>query len=167
MLACTTMLTVSACGRDTPPVVGTQVIAPDDRGEALELSGETLGDGQFSTADYRGRVIVINNWASWCAPCRDEMPGIVAFAKANPDVQVVGLNVEDETAAAQEFATEFGMAFPSVVDADGSLLRTIPGVPPSALPSTVILDPEGRIAARVIGQTTPQQLDELVAQAAS
>lgn len=126
-----------------------------------------MDGSQVSTADERGSVVVINNWASWCAPCRDEMPGIVAFANDHPEVQVVGLNVEDEASAAQAFAKEYAMAFPSIVDADGSLLRTIPGVPPSALPSTVVLDPEGRIAARVIGPTTPQQLDALVAQAGS
>jgi thiol-disulfide isomerase/thioredoxin len=131
------------------------------------LSGTTLDGTQLSLADYRGRVVVLNDWASWCAPCRDEMPMLAAFAAAHPETAVVGLNVEDETAAARTFLADTGAGFPSIVDKDGSLLRQIPGVPPTALPSTVVIDADGRIAARVIGPTSEPQLQTLVAGAST
>jgi peroxiredoxin len=83
---------------------------------------------------------------------------------SNPDdVAVVGLNVTDDPAAAQDFVDEYGVPYPSIVDADGAILRTIPGVPPSSLPSTVILDREGRIAARIVGATDAMELGTLIA----
>ena len=157
---------LAGCGRDVPAVAGTETIAPGDRGDPLEISGTTLDGAPLGLADYRGRVVVLNDWASWCAPCRDEMPALARFAADNPDVAVVGLNVEDEAAAATAFLAETGADFPSIVDRDGSLLRQIPGVPPSALPSTVVLDVQGRVAARVIGPTDPQELADLVEGAA-
>ena len=157
-----TPVLLTGCGRDAPAVAGTETIAPGERGDPLELSGTTLDGARVSLADYRGRIVVLNDWASWCAPCRDEMPALARFAADNPDVAVVGLNVEDEAAAAAAFLAETGADFPSIVDRDGSLLREIPGVPPSALPSTVVLDAQGRVAARVIGPTDPQELAMLV-----
>ncbi|MBU6244031.1 MAG: TlpA family protein disulfide reductase [Actinomycetales bacterium] len=155
----------SACGRDTPAVPGVQTYAPDDRGEPLSLAGQTLDGGHLDVAQLRGTVVVVNNWASWCAPCRDEMPALVAASRAHPEIAVVGVNVRDERAAATAFAADLGIHFPVIADADGSILRSIPGVPPAALPSTVILDQQGRIAARVIGPTNPDQLEELIASA--
>lgn len=158
---------MSGCGRDVPAAVGTETIPAADRQEALTLSGSTLDGDEAGVQDFRGKVVVLNNWASWCEPCREEMPGLVSLAEAQPEVQVLGLNVTDEPQAAAAFADELGITFPSIVDSDGSLLRTIPGVPPAALPSTVVLDPDGRIAARVIGPATLVQLKELVAAAAT
>jgi thiol-disulfide isomerase/thioredoxin len=161
------VMSLSACGRDVPPVVGTSTVPPSDREPAPAISGTTLDGSALDLADYRGRVVVLNNWASWCAPCRDEAPAFAALAaSADPaDVVVVGLNVTDEAPAARAFAAEVGMTYPSIVDKDGALLRTIPGVPPSALPSTVVLDREGRIAAQVIGPTDAAELATLVADA--
>jgi thiol-disulfide isomerase/thioredoxin len=156
-------LVISACGRDTPAVPGVEAYAPDDRGEPLPLAGPTLDGGTVDVAELRGTVVIVNNWASWCAPCRDEMPALVAASRAHPELAVVGVNVRDEHAAATAFAAELGIDFPVIVDADGSILRSIPGVPPAALPSTVILDRQGRIAARVIGPTSHDQLEELIA----
>jgi thiol-disulfide isomerase/thioredoxin len=158
-------LALTACGRDVPPVVGTSTVASSDREPAPAIAGTTLDGSALDLADYRGRVVVLNNWASWCAPCRDEAPAFAALAASSDpaDVVVVGLNVTDEVAAARAFAAEVGMTYPSIVDSDGSILRTIPGVPPSALPSTIVLDREGRIAAQVIGPTDGAELAVLVA----
>jgi peroxiredoxin len=82
----------------------------------------------------------------------------------NPDdVVVVGLNVTDDETAARAFVDDLDVPYPSIVDAEGDILATIPGVPPSSLPSTVILDREGRIAARVIGATDGLELATLIA----
>jgi len=153
---------VVGCGREQPAsaMIGTEEIGVDDRGEALEISGITLDGLPFALSDLRGRVVVLNAWASWCGPCEAEMPAFVDLdATADPaDIVVVGLNVSDDPAAAEAFMEEQGMTFPAVADPDGMLLATIPGVPPKSLPSTVILDRDGRIAARIIGATNPVSL---------
>jgi len=150
---------LAGCGRQQPAsaLVGTEAVAAEEREEVLSFTGTTLDGELFDLADLRGRVVVVNAWASWCAPCRTEMPAFVDLrAVTDPsDLAVVGLNVGDEPAAAQEFIDEQGVNFASVADPDGAILATIPGVPPKALPSTVILDREGRIAARIIGPADP------------
>lgn len=155
---------LAGCGRDVPPVPGTESIAADDRGEALAVAGPTLDGPTLALADLRGRVVVLNNWASWCAPCRDETPTLVDLATTSDpaDVAVVGLNVTDEPDAARAFVDEFAMPYPSIVDPEGRILAGIPGVPPSALPSTVVLDRQGRVAARIIGAVDPVELTTLV-----
>lgn len=151
------LLLVSACGREQPAsaLVGTQEVAEDERGEPISFTGTTTNGEELDLADLRGRVVVLNSWASWCAPCRSEMPAFVDLhATVDPnEVAVIGLNVSDEPGAAAEFIDELGMTFPTVVDRAGEILATIPGVPPKSLPSTVILDREGRIASRIIGPT--------------
>lgn len=153
------LLLLTGCGRDQPAsaLVGTEEVAEADRGEPIAFTGTTMDAEGFDLADYRGRIVVINAWASWCEPCRAEMPAFVDLdATADPDeVAVIGLNVSDEPAAAEEFVDELGMPFPSVVDREGAILATLPGIPPKSLPSTVILDRDGRIAARIIGPTDP------------
>ena len=156
---------LTGCGRDTPAIPGVQEVAPSDREPMPALAGSTLDGSSLDLADLAGSVVVLNNWASWCAPCREEMPYLVDLAANDPSVRVVGLNVQDEPAAAEAFVRELGIDFPSIVDPDGALLRTIPGVPPAALPSTVIVDPQGRIAGRIIGPIDPGQLTSLVASA--
>lgn len=155
---------LAACGRDQPAVIGSEAVTADAREAAPDIAGTTLDGDTLDVADLRGRVVVLNSWASWCAPCRQEAPAFVALSNgSNPqDVTVVGLNVTDEATAAQGFIDEYGVPYPSIVDSDGAILRTIPGVPPSSLPSTVILDREGRIAARIVGETDAIELGTLI-----
>jgi len=152
------------CGRDVPPVLGTKTIKSADRSEPFALSGPTLDGGTLEVADLRGRIVIVNNWASWCAPCREETPVLVALASTSDphDVAVIGMNVSDHHDAAA-FAKEFKMPYPSIEDKDGTILATIPGVPPSALPSTIILDRSGRVAARIIGKVNGPDLALIVA----
>lgn len=159
---------LTGCGREQPAsaLVGTEAVAAENREDVLSFTGTTLDGSPFDLADLRGRVVVINAWASWCPPCRSEMPAFVDLAAtADPtDIVVVGLNVGDDPAAAQAFMDEQGMTFANVADPDGEILATVPGVPPKSLPSTVILDREGRIAARIIGPTDPIGLARQVGQ---
>lgn len=123
------------------PIANVSISPVGDRDALPDIAGLKRDD----------RPMVINAWASWCEPCRVEAPELAAFAAANPDIRMVGLNVNDEPGAAQAFAAATGMDYEQVTDADGSILATIPGIPPAGLPSTVVIDSEGNIAARIIG----------------
>ena len=93
-----------SCGRDQPPsaLVGADTVATAEREAPLDLAGTTLDGQPLDLADLRGRVVVLNAWASWCGPCRDETPALVSLSEGSDpeDVVVVGLNVTDDPAAA-------------------------------------------------------------------
>lgn len=125
------------------------------RRPAPALSGPTLEGGRLNTADLAGRVVVVNVWASWCGPCEDEAPTLAALDAAfrGRGVRFVGLDLRDDDAAAREFADRFGIAYPSIIDRDGSLAtRLAPWLPVKAIPGTVVIDRDGRVAAAVIGK---------------
>lgn len=133
------------------------VIAAAERRPAPVIAGETLDGGQWSSETVAGKVIVYNVWGSWCGPCRAEAPVLQSIAERTADRAVlIGLNTRDmDRAAPQAFVRATGVTFPSIFDPDGGLLLEFAGqLPPSAIPSTLLVDPQGRIAARVIGVTT-------------
>lgn len=134
---------------------GTITIVPEaDRVPAPELTGPTLDGGQFVLSDHLGEVVVMNVWASWCAPCRAEAEDLQAvWSEAEGrGVQFVGLNTRDSQAAADAFVERFGITYPNVIDTDGSRqLLFHESLPPAAIPSTLVIDAEGRVAARAIG----------------
>jgi len=148
-----TMLAVAACGRDTPAEVGVTTFGVGDRQQLPTITGQTLDSDRITLPLQDGSIVVLNAWASWCEPCREEMPILADINTQFKEsgVSVVGLNVQDTSTDARRFVDQVGVNFPSIVDAEGSLLATIPGVPPKAVPSTVILDRNGAIAVRIIG----------------
>ncbi|HEU4492456.1 MAG TPA: TlpA disulfide reductase family protein [Jiangellales bacterium] len=159
-------------GDQTGFVAGTGVVTTlpaADREPAVDFAGPMLGGGDFDLADHRGDVVVLNVWGSWCAPCRKEAPALQAVHEATRDqgVQVVGVNTRDTESGARAFVEQFGLTFPSVVDASGArLLAFRDTLPPAAIPSTLVLDREGRVAARVLGEITETSLRDLVADVA-
>jgi thiol-disulfide isomerase/thioredoxin len=141
------------------------VLAPSQRVAAPELSGPLLSGGELSTKDFLGAVVVLNVWASWCAPCRAEAPDLQAVWDATSDggVQFIGLNTRDSDAAASGFVRTYGLTYPQMLDPDGRLqLLFRDTLPPQAIPSTVVLDKEGRVAARALGAVSQSDLLGLI-----
>ncbi|WP_173434250.1 TlpA family protein disulfide reductase [Allosalinactinospora lopnorensis] len=139
--------------------------APEEREPAPEVSGETLDGDQVSLADYQGDVLVMNIWASWCGPCRGEKPvlGEVYEEYQDDGLEFLGVNIKDDRTAAKAFAKNYEVEYPSLYDQPGNVPQAFrETVPPKAIPSTLVIDREGRIAARVIGPATYNQLTELV-----
>lgn len=139
---------------------GSVVIIPgDERKPAPELAGDTLDGEQLSTADFAGQMLLLNVWGSWCAPCRKEAPALVEVNGQYPDVQFIGINTRDlDPAPAKAFVRTFEVPYPNIYDPDGSLLLGFGQLPPKAIPSTLIIDEEGRVAARILGEVTASTL---------
>ena len=130
---------------------------PADRPKLPGLRGRTLDGRRLDVSDWRGHVVVVNTWGSWCGPCREEAPDLRrASEKSTADgVRFVGINTRDNDAAARAFVREFGIGYPSMIDDDGGLMLAFgQTVPASAVPTTIVVDARGRIAARVIGAVT-------------
>lgn len=141
------------------------IIPPSDRDPAPAFSGPLIGGGEFDLADALGDVIVLNVWGSWCPPCRKEAPDLQAVHEelSARGVRFVGINTRDTELNAQAFHDEFGVTYPSVFDPAGErLLAFRDTLPPAAIPSTLVVDREGRLAARVLGAITEDSLRELL-----
>ena len=125
------------------------------------------GDGNVSTGDYSGKVVVVNVWGSWCAPCRKEAPDLAGASKENADVaQFVGLNIRDyDPAPARAFVRAFKVPYPSIYDPCGAQLVKFTDLPPSG--ATLIIDRKGRIAARVVGTISRATLTQMLADIAA
>lgn len=137
------------------------VIDPGQRVPAPALSGTTLDGKPFDIARYRGDIVVLNVWASWCAPCRAEAPELEEVWKdvQGRGVQFVGLNTRDSELSAQRFVQTMGLTFPSVQDTDGRLqLLFSDSLPPQAIPSTLVIDRDGYVAARILGKASAATL---------
>jgi len=130
--------------------------------DVLVLSGTTFGGEVIDVADFRGQVVLLNTWYASCPPCRAEAADLVEI-DARDDVQVVGINGRDDAATADAFDRTFGAQYASIDDADGKAVAALQGViAVNAVPSSVVLDPNGRIYARVIGRLEPSTLATLV-----
>ncbi|QVQ55029.1 TlpA family protein disulfide reductase [Spiractinospora alimapuensis] len=137
----------------------------DERVDAPDVSGESLDGEPVALDDYAGEVLVVNFWASWCAPCRAEKPVLdeVLTEYGDDGLNILGVNIKDNETAANQFAESFDLAYPSLFDQPGQVPQAFRDtVPPQAIPSTLILDREGRIAGRVIGQVDYTTLTDLV-----
>ena len=131
------------------------VIAIEDRGDPIVFEGETDAGDPISSADYEGEVVVVNFWYAACPPCRVEAPDLESLHQEfdGAGASFLGVNVRDQAATAAGFEKEFGISYPSVIDAnEGNMLLAFAGsVAPNAVPTTLVLDSEGRVAARFLG----------------
>ena len=147
--------------------VGLTFIAQADRENIPAIGGLDLDLESIAIADYAGKVTVVNAWASWCAPCIEETPELIATKKATEDlgVEFLGVNVNDDLESAREFSQ--ALPYRSIADPEGRLLALIPGIPPNGLPSTLIVDKNGQIAVRIIGPVTQEVLTALIREVAA
>ncbi|MFT3833059.1 MAG: TlpA disulfide reductase family protein [Micropruina sp.] len=137
----------------------------DKRTAAPVIEGTTLDDKPWSSSSASGRVLVYNVWGSWCPPCVKEAPALVRAAQRTEKIaQFVGLNTRDlNTAQPRAFIREFKVPYPNLFDPDGALVLKFAGkLPLNAIPSTVIVAADGRIAARVLGEATEATLVGLI-----
>lgn len=138
-------------------------IITEDGRAAPQFAVDLFGGGRFDLAEQRGKIVVINFWASWCPPCRDETPLLTAAAtQLDPDVVLVGIDVWDTREDAQEFLDFYDVNYPVGQD-DGSIAIDY-GV--TGVPETFVIDAEGTIVARLPGPITSiQQLRDMIAAA--
>lgn len=157
---------VAACGAagtgDKGYVDGNGIITrlPADERRAVdgEVSGETLDGQKWSLDDQRGKVVVLNVWGTWCPPCRKEAPVLSEAARQlkADDVVFMGINTRDSSPAqGLAFERAFDVAYPSLFDPDGRTLLAFRGtITPNAIPSTLVIDRNGKVAASVLGEIT-------------
>jgi len=142
-----------------------QTVPPEEREITIELTGTTLEGEPWDSADARGSVLVINVWGSWCGPCKAEAKDLQAvyehFTSAGEPVEFIGVNDRDSQPTALAFQEAEGIGYPSLVDDGGRTLVALRGMA-NARPSTLVLDEQGRLAARVAGQVDESTLRGLV-----
>jgi thiol-disulfide isomerase/thioredoxin len=141
-------------------------IPPEQRQELPIVSGPALGSNRtISSQDYRGKVVVINVWGSWCPPCRKEAPDLQAASVETKDTaQFIGITSKDyDPAPAEAFVRSFQITYPSIYDPSGKVLLAFAGkLPPSAIPSTMIIDRQGRLAVRVLSEVSRITLVDMI-----
>jgi peroxiredoxin len=136
---------------------GTELeLAPDERGEPVEFQGETPAGETISSEDLAGQVYVVNFWYAGCPPCRAEATDLEATYQgfAEDGVPFVGVNTYDDGPTAEAFERTYGISYPSILDAERNRVQLAfaGDVPPNAVPTTLVIDREGRVAARISGR---------------
>jgi thiol-disulfide isomerase/thioredoxin len=138
--------------------VGSRPLAPP-------VSGTTVTGAHLSLTAYRGDVVVLNFWGSWCTSCRDEAPGLGTLARQlqGRGVRFVGVDIRDQPDSALAFMQTFRIGYPSISDPGDLIALEFRGTdPPSAIPSTIVIDRRGRIAASIVGSVTYDSLKALL-----
>ncbi len=148
-------------------VLGTpdgEVIDEDDRASAPEFAGELLDGSYFESSAMQGDVVVLNIWGSWCAPCRVETPEFQqVYEEVSDDgVSFLGINVKDDRQLAQAFLADEGITFPSIFDPRGEVALAFRDYPANAIPSTIVLDQDGRVAAVYVAALAADELRQVI-----
>jgi len=170
-------LTAAFSGSSTPSgetyVDGNQaavLYASGHRALLPDFSGKTLTGSTLSPASYRGRVVVLNFWGSWCPPCRSEGPTLAALATkySHDGVSFLGVDVEDTPVNGEAFEQEFGITYPSLNDPGQAVAQVVSrAVPISATPTTLVIDSTGHVAGAIFGTATYSVLNEMISKVAA
>ena len=141
-----------------------EVIPEGQRQSAPAFGGQLLDGTEFSSSELSGDVAVINFWGSWCPPCRVEAPEFQqVYTQVHGDgVQFLGINVKDDEQLADAFVQSKGITFPSLFDPRGEVSLAFRDYPPNAIPSTIVLDREGRVAAVYTAAVEPDVLSSVL-----
>jgi thiol-disulfide isomerase/thioredoxin len=143
------------------------IVDAADRKPAPDISGKTVTGGQDSLAAYKGKVVVVNIWGSWCAPCRAEAPNLAKVANADKSkgVQFLGINTRDlDVSNAERFDKRFDVPYPSLYDPYGKLILRFPkgSLNPQSLPATMVIDRQGRVAVRALKPLSEDDLHKII-----
>jgi peroxiredoxin len=128
-------------------------IAPADRKKAGDFTGTLLDGGNYSLSEQAGKVVVVNFWATWCGPCTAETPEFDSIYRQyqTKGVTFVGIDTKDEPSKAKAFVRDNQISYPIVFDQQGKTAITLGRIPANALPFTVLIDEQGRVAAVYLG----------------
>jgi peroxiredoxin len=127
---------------------------PEERKDPVEFTGTAVDGSAVDVSSFRGQVVVLNTWFANCSPCRTEAPDMESVWQdySTRNVQFLGINTYDTASIAEAFQQRFGITYPSVLDADsGAAMLALRTYSPQATPTTLVLDTEGRVAARASG----------------
>ena len=149
---------------------GTTVFKSGAGPVAPSVSGPLVGGGKLALTAYRGHVVVLNFWGSWCGPCRQEAPALAALARHfrprgahSGGVRFLGVDIRDSPSAAGAFQRNFQISYPSLNDpGDEIALAFQSTVPPAGIPTTLVIGRTGRVAARIVGQVSYSALSKLI-----
>ncbi len=135
-----------------------QEVDADDRGDAIVFDGTTQTGATVSSADYSGQVLVVNFWYAACGPCRAEAPTLeqVVSDTDGENVSFLGVNIYDQPETVASFMNTYSISYPSIIAVDDSAvnLAFADAVPLTAVPVTLVIDKQGRVASRIVGQLT-------------
>jgi thiol-disulfide isomerase/thioredoxin len=178
LAACAALATAAGCSTGSDAVnqmngsdngfvsaaAATKVYPGGDRPEAPAVSGTLLDGAKYNLASDHGHIVVMNFWGSWCAPCRKEAADLqsVHAATENAGVKFVGVNIRDEQDPANAYDQAHDITYPSIFDPSGRVALQFAQVPPSAIPSTLVIDATGHIAAIHLGSITAKQLTDMI-----
>ncbi|AXI78968.1 TlpA family protein disulfide reductase [Peterkaempfera bronchialis] len=146
---------------------GIDTAAAGHRPTAPDISGETVDGRKAALSDFKGKVVVVNVWGSWCPPCRLEAKGFQRTwtAYQGKDVQFLGINTRDTSVQnAKVFEKNFGITYPSLYDPSGAQILRFPkgALNPQFIPSTLVIDRDGKIAARAIKPLAEEDLESMI-----
>ena len=147
----------------TTPATSVTTFEVAQRQSPVEISGTTLSGQEFSTTELDG-IVVVNAWASWCAPCREEWPTFVELESKYPQVNLLGLNQADDLSAAKEFVADAGGTWAHLRDVDQLLALESGTISGNFLPGTIVLDKQHRVAAKFVGKVTAPELTQIIEQ---
>jgi thiol-disulfide isomerase/thioredoxin len=144
-LSCFLLITSALCAQQSKP------IAPDF--SLTDLQGRKL-----AVADYTGKVILLDFWASWCVPCQKEIPRFIEWQKkySGEGFQVIGISMDDDEKAARTFAKRYKFNYPIAIGTE-RLAESYGGI--LGLPANLIINRDGQIVAKVVGETDLGKLE--------